>query len=63
MALETLLLLACGGAVGGCGYLLLAPLGFWYAVESNRVDGKPRIVRQRYLGKADEVIARLLRTG
>jgi hypothetical protein len=28
MALETLLLLACGGAVGGCGYLLLAPRGF-----------------------------------
>jgi len=32
---------------------------YYYLVESARVDGKPRIVSQRYLGPADEVIARL----
>jgi len=31
---------------------------YWYAVESKRVDGKPRIVWQRYLGKMDDIIAR-----
>ena len=31
---------------------------YWYAVESKRVDGKPRIVWQRYLGKAEDIIAR-----
>ena len=31
---------------------------YWYAVESKRIDGKPRIVWQRYLGKMEEVIAR-----
>ncbi len=31
---------------------------YWYAVESKRVDGKPRIVWQKYLGKAEDIIAR-----
>ena len=31
---------------------------YWYAVESKRVDGKPRIVWQRYLGKMEDIIAR-----
>lgn len=33
---------------------------YWYLVESRRVDGKPRIVWQRYLGKADDLAARLV---
>ena len=33
---------------------------YYYLVESARVDGKPRIVSQRYLGSAAEVMARLL---
>lgn len=32
---------------------------YYYLVESARVDGKPRIVSQQYLGPADEVIAKL----
>jgi transposase len=32
---------------------------YYYLVESARVDGKPRIVSQHYLGPADEVIAKL----
>lgn len=32
---------------------------YYYLVESARVDGKPRIVDQRYLGSAEEVMARL----
>ncbi|MEX1162283.1 MAG: hypothetical protein WEB03_01760, partial [Nitriliruptor sp.] len=32
---------------------------YYYLVESARVDGKPRIVSQEYLGTADEVMARL----
>lgn len=32
---------------------------YYYLVESARVDGKPRIVSQRYLGSAEEVAARL----
>ena len=32
---------------------------YYYLVESARVDGKPRIVSQRYLGSAAEVMARL----
>lgn len=28
---------------------------YWYYVESGRVDGKPRIVRQDYLGSAEKV--------
>jgi transposase len=32
---------------------------YWYAVESKRVNGKPRIVWQKYLGKSEDVIARL----
>ena len=36
---------------------------YYYLVESARVDGKPRIVSQQYLGTADEVMARLDGTG
>ena len=32
---------------------------YYYLVESARVDGKPRIVSQEYLGTAEEVMARL----
>jgi transposase len=32
---------------------------YYYLVESARVEGKPRIVSQQYLGSADEVMARL----
>jgi transposase len=32
---------------------------YYYLVESARVDGKPRIVSQRYLGSAAEVMAKL----
>lgn len=31
---------------------------YYYAVESKRVDGKPRIVWQQYLGKLDDVVRR-----
>jgi transposase len=37
--------------------------GYYYLVESARVDGKPRIVSQRYLGPVEEVIARLEGSG
>ena len=30
---------------------------YYYVVESARVDGKPRIVHQAYLGTADKVVA------
>ena len=36
---------------------------YYYLVESARVDGKPRIVSQRYLGSAEEVAARLSEAG
>ncbi len=36
---------------------------YYYLVESARVGGKPRIVSQRYLGPAEEIIARLSETG
>jgi transposase len=36
---------------------------YYYLVESARVGGKPRIVSQRYLGPAEEVVARLAETG
>ena len=36
---------------------------YYYLVESARVDGKPRIVSQEYLGTTDEVTARLKGTG
>jgi transposase len=36
---------------------------YYYLVESARVDGKPRIVSQEYLGTAEEVMARLQGTG
>jgi transposase len=32
---------------------------YYYLVESARVDGRPRIVSQQYLGTAEEVMARL----
>ncbi len=32
---------------------------YYYLVESARVDGKPRIVEQQYLGSTAEVMARL----
>jgi transposase len=32
---------------------------YYYLVESARVEGKPRIVDQQYLGNAEEVVARL----
>jgi len=32
---------------------------YYYLVESARVDGKPRIVDQQYLGSAEELVARL----
>ena len=36
---------------------------YYYLAESARVDGKPRIVSQRYLGSAEEIAARLSETG
>lgn len=36
---------------------------YYYLVESARVDGKPRIVSQRYLGPAEEIVARLSESG
>lgn len=36
---------------------------YYYLAESARVDGKPRIVSQRYLGSAEEVAARLSDAG
>ena len=36
---------------------------YYYLVESARVDGKPRIVSQRYLGPAEEIMARLSEAG
>ena len=32
---------------------------YYYARESKRVDGKPKIVWQKYLGRADDIIAAL----
>jgi transposase len=52
----------------GCVYYLEMPsiVGkrqgsktYYYLVESARVDGKPRIVSQEYLGTAEEVMAKL----
>ena len=36
---------------------------YYYLVESARVEGKPRIVSQQYLGPAEEIAARLSGTG
>jgi transposase len=36
---------------------------YYYLAESARVNGKPRIVSQRYLGSAEEIEARLAGTG
>lgn len=38
---------------------LISGRAYYYLVESARVEGKPRIVSQQYLGPADEVLARL----
>ena len=38
---------------------LISGRAYYYLVESARVDGKPRIVSQQYLGSAEEVHARL----
>ena len=35
---------------------------YYYLVESARVEGKPRIVSQEYLGTAEEVMAKLAGT-
>jgi len=35
---------------------------YYYLVESARVEGKPRIVSQQYLGSAEEVLAKLSET-
>ena len=32
---------------------------YYYARECQRIDGKPKIVWQKYLGKADDIIAAL----
>ena len=32
---------------------------YWYLVESRRVNGKPRVVWQRYLGKAEDIAQKL----
>lgn len=32
---------------------------YYYAVQSARVDGKPRVVWQKYLGKAEDIVRRL----
>ena len=32
---------------------------YYYARESQRVNGKPKIVRQVYLGRADDIVAKL----
>jgi transposase len=42
---------------------LISGRAYYYLVESARVDGKPRIVSQQYLGPAAEVLARLSGTG
>src|SRR5487761_1773555 len=36
---------------------------YYYLTESARVNGKPRIVSQRYLGSAEEIAQRLSETG
>jgi transposase len=36
---------------------------YYYLVESARVDGKPRIVSQQYLGSAEEIVAKLAGAG
>ncbi len=35
---------------------------YWYAVESQRVNGKPRIVWQKYLGKVEDVVSSIKNT-
>jgi hypothetical protein len=36
---------------------------YYYLTESARVNGKPRIVSQRYLGSAEEIAERLSKSG
>ena len=31
---------------------------YYYLVEGKRVDGKSRLVKQQYLGRAEQVVAR-----
>jgi hypothetical protein len=35
---------------------------YWYLVESKRVNGKPRIVWQQYLGKPEDIATRMAAT-
>lgn len=32
---------------------------YYYLVESQRIDGKPRLVTQKFLGRVDQVVAGL----
>ena len=32
---------------------------YYYAIQTARVDGKPRVVWQKYLGKAEDIVHRL----
>ncbi|MEK6629264.1 MAG: transposase, partial [Acidobacteriota bacterium] len=36
---------------------------YWYARECQRVEGKPRIVWQKYLGKAEAIVGALEAAG
>ncbi len=38
---------------------ILAGKAYYYARECRRVNGKPKIVWQKYLGRADDIVARL----
>ena len=33
---------------------------YYYLVESQRINGKPRLVKQKYLGRADQVVGKQL---
>lgn len=35
-------------------------INYYYYVESKRIDGKPRLVNQKYLGTADKVLEKAL---
>src|SRR5664280_2456670 len=59
--------LCCGAWVLRMYYLYMSSIvgkrqgnaTYYYLVESARVDGKPRILSQQYLGSAEEVMAKL----
>ena len=36
---------------------------YYYARECKRVDGKPKVVWQKYLGRAEDIIAAVTRSG